>query len=172
MAGNPAKEKLSVRHLVVDQFMTTKVECVTFGMTVKECITLMLHKNFSGAPIIDQALRLVSIVSESDLMKFAATGGLNEPLQKYAIKLAPLSKVISVNHGATFGEVFKKFLEHPVRRVVVIDGNGKVLGIVSRGNILRAFIDSESAEAALKSKAAEDAVAPAPAAKPDDKKAS
>jgi predicted transcriptional regulator len=151
----PTEKKLSVRHLVVDQFMTAKVECVTFAMTVKDCITLFLHKNFSGAPVVDQAQRLVSIVSESDLMKFAAAGGLNDPLQKFALKLVPLSKVVAVNHGAAFSEVFKKFLENPVRRVVVIDGNGKVLGIVSRGNVLRAFIETEAAEQAAIAKAAE-----------------
>ncbi|MEQ1877577.1 MAG: CBS domain-containing protein [Bdellovibrionia bacterium] len=145
-------EKLSVRHMIVDQFMTPKVECVTFAMTVKDVIEMLLRKNFSGAPIVDQAQRLVSIISESDLMKFAATGGLNEPLQKYALKLAPLSKIVSVVHGAPFSEVFKKFLENPVRRVVVVDGNGKVLGIVSRGNVLRAFLESEAAEGAAKAK--------------------
>ena len=145
-------EKMSVRHMVVDQFMTPKPECVLFAMTVKEVIQLLLKKNFSGAPIVDQAQRLVSIVSESDLMKFAAAGGLNEPLQKFAMKLPKLSEMVAVVHGAPFSEVFKKFLENPVRRVVVVDGNGKVMGIVSRGNVLRAFLESESADSAVKAK--------------------
>ncbi|HEX4923038.1 MAG TPA: CBS domain-containing protein [Bdellovibrionales bacterium] len=159
--------KLAVRHLTAEKFMTSKVLCVTFAMTVEEVIQALLEHKISGAPVIDQAQRLVSVVSESDLIRFAASGGLKKTLQTFESKLVPTAKLVWVLRTDPFALVFKKFLEHKVRRILVTDGNGKVIGIISRSNVLRAFLESESkAVADAAAEAAASAVTDAPATKP------
>lgn len=130
----------------VDQMMTSPVVSFVLTTTVKEAIYVLLTRRISGAPVLDQAGRLITVVSEADLMKFSALGGLHSPLLDFRDKLVPTASVVTVRPTETFKDVFKQLLTNPVRRVIVVDAVGKVQGIVSRANILRTFLQSEGYE--------------------------
>ena len=138
--------KSPVGQILVESMMTSPVVSLNLTTTVKEAIYILLTRRISGAPVLDQAERLVSVVSEADLMKFAALGGIHDPLGNFKDKLVATSALVTVKKTETFKEVFKQLLVNPVRRVLVVDSAGKVQGIVSRANILRAFLTSEGYE--------------------------
>ena len=124
----------------VGDIMTSHVHTLQPSMTVRSAINLLLNNKVSGAPLVDPQGRVLSVVSESDLIKFAAMGQLDTELVALQSKLVAASKVIAVRKGDSFREVFKQFLTKPVRRVIVVDDMGKLQGIVSRSNLLRAFL--------------------------------
>ncbi len=132
-----------VKNLKVEDVMTVTVHCATMDMSVRSIIKMLLTKNISGAPVIDQMDRVVSVISESDLIKFAALGGLDKPLSEFASKLPNSGNLVAVQRQDIFRDVFKQFLVNPVRRVLVLDSTGKIQGLVSRSNILRAFLSEE-----------------------------
>ena len=145
---NSIIKKLSVSKLSVEQVMTKTVFYLSSDIRVKDAIQIFVKNKISGAPLILPTTKiLLSVVSESDLIKFAAMDGLDQPLQNFLNKLPELSNLVTARTTDTFGELFKKFLLNPVRRVIVVSRDGHVLGIVSRRDIMAAFVSESESEA-------------------------
>ncbi|MBD2443750.1 CBS domain-containing protein [Dolichospermum sp. FACHB-1091] len=129
--------------------------------TLKEAIQILAEKRISGLPVIDNTGKLVGIISETDLM-WQETG-VTPPayimildsviyLQNPGTYERDLHKAL----GQTVGEVMSKnpltispdkslkeaaqlIQEHRVHRLPVLDNGGKVIGILTRGDIIRAM---------------------------------
>jgi predicted transcriptional regulator len=125
----------------VDSMMVKNVHSVNLTMTVAEVIQLILSKKISGAPVVNSVSEVISVVSQSDLIQFAALGGLDQQLLHFQDKLPSPEEIVFVYKHDTFKDVFKKFLTNPVRRVIVIDSTGKLQGIISRSTLLRIFLE-------------------------------
>lgn len=141
---NQVIKKLPVSKLNIEQVMTADVWCLTSEMTVRKAIDLFIRKQISGAPLVHHATKiLLSVVSEADLIKFAAMDGLDEPLMFFMDRLPGLSDLITAKPKEAFAELFKKFLLNPVRRVIVINEQEQVVGLVSRRDVMKAFLINE-----------------------------
>ncbi|MES2856667.1 MAG: CBS domain-containing protein [Bdellovibrionota bacterium] len=123
--------------LTVASIMISNVHVVTPQMTVKEAIQLLVTHKISGAPVVDQGSVVVSVVSEGDLLKLAATLGLDKKIALGIDKLITPDKMITAKKTDSFTDVYRMFLKYQVHRIVVVDANFKLLGIVSRSNVLR-----------------------------------
>ena len=136
-------QKTSVKALKVEDVMTEMVFAVTPVMTLREVVSLFLEKKISGAPIIDQNGKVISVISQSDLIQLIALEGMAKTVNFYLPKLPRTEDVISVRRTDLFRDVFKQFLVKPVRRIIVTDGNGSLQGLVSKSNLLKAFLEAE-----------------------------
>lgn len=143
---------------------------VTLNDTLRTIITAFIEKKISGAPVVEKnSLKVISVVSESDLMRFAALGGLEQPLSDFSGKLVPAGQLVTVQPDDPFSEVFKRFLTKPVRRVLVLDKDKNIVGIVSRRDMIAAFLKSE-VKVDIKAEAEAAAAEIKTALKPEDKK--
>ncbi len=132
---------------------------------LKEAIQILAEKRISGLPVVDDMGKLVGIISETDLM-WQETG-VTPPayimfldsviyLQNPATYDRDLHKAL----GQTVGEVMshnpitttadkplkeaaKAMSDRNVHRLPVLDGIGKVVGILTRGDIIRAMAASQ-----------------------------
>lgn len=136
----------AIGHLPIEDFMEKKVVQIDGQTTVRQAIELLIKEEISGVPVVDQNGNLVSVVTEFDLMQFAAKGNIDSPLGGLLSKLVPKDKLLTVRKGDAFKEAFKWFLTRNVRRVLVIGPTGKVEGIVARRDILRAFLMNSEKE--------------------------
>jgi CBS domain-containing protein len=137
--------------------MTSAVVTVDPDTTVENVASLLLDKRVSGVPVVDSAGAVLGIVSEGDLMRRPETG--TEPRHSWWLDLmssdAQRAGEFLKTHGLTAGDVMTKdvvavtpdtsagevaeILERRhIKRVPVVDG-GKLVGIVSRSNLLRAL---------------------------------
>lgn len=134
-------KRLPVSKLFIADVMVSPVWCLTSAMTVRQAIELLVEKEISGAPLVQHSSNiLLSVVSEADLIKFAAMDTLDLPLMLHMDKLPGLEELITAKPTQAFSEVFKKFLLNPVRRVVVVNDQLQVVGMVSRRDVMSAFI--------------------------------
>lgn len=145
----------------VAEVMTHNPIMVNPQTPLKEAIQILAEKRISGLPVINDAGKLVGIISETDLM-WQETG-VTPPayimfldsviyLQNPATYDRDLHKAL----GQTVGEVMSKnpltinldkpikeaakmIQEHKVHRLPVLDSTGKVIGILTRGDIIRAM---------------------------------
>jgi CBS domain-containing protein len=136
--------------------MTPSVITATPDTPIVELIRLMLSQNVSAVPIVDGEA-LVGIVSEGDLIRRAELGTQRVPsywrvLIKSTVRLAAeyvhthgrtarevmSTKVITVADTASVAEVAELMDANRIKRVPVLR-EGKLLGIVSRANLLRAL---------------------------------
>jgi CBS domain-containing protein len=128
---------------------------------IKEAINILAERNISGLPVVDDAGKLVGVISETDLL-WQETG-VEPPLY-----IVFLDSVIYLENparhdqelhkalGQTVGEVMsthpvsvkpdqplrkaaKLMQEKSIRRLAVTDDGGKVIGILTTGDIVRAM---------------------------------
>lgn len=140
--------KLHVKELTVEEIMipTKDVLTVNMGETMKAVMELFVSKNISGAPVVDQSNRVISIISEKDLLRFGAMNELATTVGSQLAKLPNRKDLIAVKRTDPFREVFKDFLLNPVKRVLVLDDSDHLQGIVTRSNLLKAFLDIDKAK--------------------------
>lgn len=142
--------------------MTKDVVTVTAGTTVREVAHLLIEYKISGLPVVDGENRVVGMVSEGDLIYqdkklhtpafLEILGGviyLENPqrlgldLQKMtAAKVADIMtpKVHTVYPDTPVEEIATIMVERQVNRVPVVSRDGRLEGIVSRQDLVRAMI--------------------------------
>src|SRR5215469_5902868 len=139
--------------------MTTDVITVDPDMTIRQLATLLAEHGISGAPVIDAKGVLVGIISEGDLLHRAEIGTAHRHrerrrswwLDDFASELARdyvkshgrtvkdimTRNVTTVNEDADLGDVAALLEAKRIKRVPVMQG-GRLVGIISRANIVRA----------------------------------
>lgn len=143
----------------ISEFMTKNVITLTPENTVDDAAKLMLEKDLSVLPIIDSDSNLVGIITESDFVGKAAniphalapmkqllgqvyyTDGADDIFLK--TKNMPLSKIMTKNPRTleadfTLNDVIEMMNRFDMKRMPVVQ-NGKLVGIVTRHDILRAY---------------------------------
>jgi predicted transcriptional regulator len=128
--------------LLVQDMMTLNVHKVLPEMKVYQAIEMLTRHMISGAPIANQSENLISVLSEGDLLRLAAVEGLEATIAHCLPKLPETKKLITLEKHQSFADAYKLFLKHSLHRIVVIDGNGRINGIVTRADILRLFVEA------------------------------
>jgi CBS domain-containing protein len=140
--------------------MTTDVITVGPDMTVRALATLPAERGISGAPVTDASGQLVGIVSEEDLLQRAEIGTVRrhrarrrswwlddfasqaarDYIKSHAQRVKDImtSDVVTVNEDTDLAEVAALLEAKRVKRVPVMR-DGKIVGIISRANLVRAL---------------------------------
>lgn len=108
------------------------------SLPVLDAVRELLQRGFSGAPVVERGV-LVGVFSERDaLTAIAASHYEDEPPGTVAQHMRREYAVV----GATTDlyEVASLFRESPIRRVPVVDLARRLLGILSRGDVLKALV--------------------------------
>jgi CBS domain-containing protein len=152
--------------LMAADVMTPDVITVTPDTSVREIAKLLYTRHISGVPVIDREKRVIGIVGEGDLLGHAEVAGErrrtwwldafvnSNALARDYIKThgrvaadVMTPTVITVAPTALIAEIAKILERHRIKRVPVIDG-GKLVGIVTRGDLLQALAAAEVARPA------------------------
>ncbi|KXG74456.1 CBS domain-containing protein [Thermotalea metallivorans] len=144
------------------EIMNRKVIAVNQEMTVDEVVKILLDHGISGVPVVEEDGRVVGIVSETDLIYrekrlhlpsfisilqgivfLESTKDLERQVKKmaaYKVKDVMTKNVITVSEDAALEDVVDIIIDKKVNRVPVTDSKGKLLGIITRSDILRHII--------------------------------
>jgi CBS domain-containing protein len=118
-----------------------EIYAVSQDATVFEAITIMADKNV-GALLVMKGDELVGIVSERDYTRKVALKGKSSK-QVHVLEIMTASPR-TVTPGHTVEECLRIMTENRVRHLPVMD-KGKVIGVVSIGNLVNWVISSQSA---------------------------
>lgn len=145
--------------LLARDIMTAPVITALPETTIRDLAMLMTTHRISGIPIVTAEHELVGIVTEGDLLYKEVMPKPEEPpavirrlpiravieAQEHARKAGGTrafeimsSPVLTVTEAAAVHEIARVMVEHQINRVVVLRA-GRVVGIVSRADILKAF---------------------------------
>jgi CBS domain-containing protein len=142
--------------LQVKDIMTTKVVTLGINDTLATAVKMFERHNYDGFPVVDQDGRLQGIVTEYDLLVQGAQKHLPTAFnlkdansdskdQFEKLKQIKVSEVMTVdplviNADAKVEDLAKEFAQHhKVNPIPVIDADKKLLGVVSRYDIIRFF---------------------------------
>ena len=143
--------------LTAADVMTTDVITVTPETPVRDIAKLLYTMRISGVPVVDPNRAVIGLVSEGDLMKhvdvigeqrrswwltlFVGESMLAHDYAKTHGRRAQdvmTSEVITVMPTASLAEIASTLERNRIKRVPVVQ-DGRLVGIVTRGNLLQAL---------------------------------
>lgn len=150
------------RPFLVADVMNPNPNTVRDTATIREAIDAMRATETSGLPVVDAENNLVAFISDGDVMKYLSneSGNYNDGSNYYRIvenedfwtRLSTLldlnvmriatKKVIAMGVGEDAEDAFNTLAERRIKKVPVIK-NGKVVGTLSRRNIINTLATAE-----------------------------
>lgn len=137
---------------LVQDVMTTRVISVTEGAGYKDIVTLLRRHRVSAVPVLDAAGRVTGVVSEADLLMKQTAPALPVGAVRLAWRLRERSKAsactaaelmtspaVSVRADADVAKAARLMRDRNVRRLPVTGADGRLVGIVSRTDVLSVY---------------------------------
>lgn len=136
--------------------MVSPVITVGNTATVRDVAKLLLEKRISAVPVVDNAGKIVGIVTESDLMRRAEAGTERsyswwvhflagdakiaaDYVKSHATKVKDVMtpKVVTATPETALHDIATLLEEHQIKRVPIVSKDGHLVGIVSRANLIQ-----------------------------------
>jgi IMP dehydrogenase len=104
---------------------------ITEAMTVRDVLKLTQQHRISGLPVVNAAGRVIGIVTNRDL-RFETQ--LDQPIKNI---MTPREKLVTVREGAPREEALRLMHQHRLERVLVINENFELRGLITVKDILK-----------------------------------
>jgi CBS domain-containing protein len=163
--GQDSGQPPPIRHVPrVRDVMTTKVVTVDRLTAFSDIVRLLTEHRISGVPVVRMGRRVAGVVSEADLlgledeevrrarMDANATGRWRRPLRRahWGLTAGALMSAppVTIYPEATIPHAAQIMTSRHIRRLPVVGGDGRLIGIVTRRDLLSIFLrpDGEIAE--------------------------
>jgi len=137
----------------VRDIMTTDPLTVSPGTLLKEAARTLVAEKVSGLPVMQEGA-LVGIVTEGDFLRQEASRdrpyrlslldaifGDNsaEPPSAETVGEVMSEHVVTISPDATVTDAARTMANRKVKRLPVVDESGRVIGIISRADVVNAF---------------------------------
>jgi CBS-domain-containing membrane protein len=146
-----------VKNLTVCDVMSRPVLTARAATPMKELARLMVEHRVSALPVLDEQDRLIGVVSEADLIlkqghqvprrpHWWETTEERDVVRRAAGDTAGklMSTVpVSIGPASSIARAARLMADHGVSRLPVVDPQDRVVGVVSRGDLLKAFVRSD-----------------------------
>jgi len=139
----------------VKELMTEHVLAVGPEAPLKDAAAILAENRISGLPVISEQRRVLGVVSEADilikergpearhggLIAWLLVGGLpdDERLSARSSGEAMTSPAITIGAESHVSEAARLMTENGIKRLPVVDADHKLVGIVTRSDLVRAF---------------------------------
>lgn len=139
----------------VDELMTREVVWVAPDTSLKEVAALLVEHRISGVPVCNAAGEAIGVVSEKDILykELGPDERGGGPLAWFAgwpaaaaVKANALSAggamttpALTIGPDRRVAAAARLMVDHDVNRLPVVDRHGKLVGIVTRSDLVRAF---------------------------------
>ncbi len=106
------------------------------AMSVAMAVGILQEHRYTALPVLDEDARVVGILSEADLVPDTLSGR-RTPTPQY-VGEAMTRDVVCVRDTHPVGEVARSMVGRRLRLLPVVDHEDRMVGVVSRGDLLRA----------------------------------
>ncbi|MFC1708979.1 HPP family protein [Candidatus Omnitrophota bacterium] len=146
----------------VEDVMVRKVKSVSPDMPISQALDALTQNEISGLPVIDQDNKLVGMLTEKEVLNYILPGYLKkvgsfvyqdnpkvignkvkELLQEKKVCEIMRKEVVTVGPDASLSEVARTIMIGKARRVPVVDREDRVVGIIAREDVVKAFMKWE-----------------------------
>ncbi|MDT8301389.1 MAG: CBS domain-containing protein [Sedimentisphaerales bacterium] len=117
--------------------MTRKVLCITQDTPVVDAIRLLVKNHITGVPVVEDDNTLLGILSEQDVLRLFHTYDDEKDRTVYDFMTHP---AIHFEEDEPLLDVCFCLRDNSIRRVPVTS-NGKVVGVISRADILKCIVE-------------------------------
>ena len=127
-----------IYELPIERVMKKNVIKVSPDTSMSELKEVLRVNRISGVPVLDGD-QLVGVISIEDLLKALVEGDILAPVKKRMT-----TQPITVHENESVVEAVKKFAQHKVGRLLVVNEQGRVTGILTGGDITRGLLEAIS----------------------------
>lgn len=148
-----------MRKLTAGDVMARSVITAREATPFKELARIMTENHISAMPVLDNADRLVGLVSQADLLpkeEHRDDEGTGRRLWAVGRRRASRTKaggdnagqlmttdVITIGPDTSLVETARIMMDRRVKRLPVVDGDRRLVGIISRADLLKTFLRSD-----------------------------
>ena len=143
----------------IDDLMTREVRTVRSDTPLKEAARILAELHVSGLPVVDSDGYVLGVLSEGDIL-FKEIGVQDKPslverliggtvdtvdLKRSARTAgqAMSTPAITIGKRRAVSKAASMMIENGVKRLPVVDDGGRLIGIVTRADLVRAFVRSD-----------------------------
>ena len=145
--------KMSVRDVMTSPAITVRPET-----DFKEVVRLMHHHRISAMPVVDDRGAMVGIVTHADLLVKQSRAGLERRMRLRShlsrvgsgkaagmtARQMMMSPVRCARSDLALDDAAQLLQTHHIKHLPVLDETGHLVGMVSRGDVLEAFLRSDA----------------------------
>jgi CBS domain-containing protein len=144
--------------------MTTDVVTTTTETPLRDAVRTLAQSGISGMPVLSADGAIAGVISEADVLAkerrlpddergpigrwLGHVSAADPKHEARSVGDAMTSPAVVIPAYASISTAAGRMLEHEVNRLPVVDGRGKLVGIVSRADLVRAFVRTDEAIAA------------------------
>ena len=125
-----------LRGIGVRDLMTRQIKTVPLGMPVSGLIQKMFDERHLGYPVLSQSGQMVGIVTLSDIKRMRESGKREADTTVEQIMSSQTSTIIE---NASALDAFHQMSQNNFGRLVVVDSQARMLGIISKTDLVRAI---------------------------------
>ncbi|MFW6376990.1 MAG: IMP dehydrogenase, partial [archaeon] len=116
-----------------DELIIRREDVVTADpdQTVRQVDDMMEREGVSGAPVVDEDDRVLGIISGTDIRPYLEVG------ERDAVREAMTDEVITASDDVSAREALELMYEHKIERVPIVDGENRLIGLVTMQGILQ-----------------------------------
>ncbi len=129
--------------LKAKEIMTTNVVSVTKDTPIYEAMELLIKHEITGMPVVDDDMTLVGVISEKDCLRlfYADEEEKNQTVQHFMTQPA-----VYYHENDSLKTVCDFMMINYFRRVPVASRNGKLVGILSRPDVIKHILKQRPVE--------------------------
>jgi len=124
----------------VKDYMSTNLITFKTTQSIEEVIETLIKNRISGGPVVNDNNELIGIISEGDCIKqISESRYYNMPMESHSIEKHMVKNVETIDGNMNIFDAANKFLEAKRRRFPIVE-NGKLIGLISQKDILKAAL--------------------------------
>lgn len=127
-------------NIKISQIMVKDPIYITPDEKISVTELLMLRKKISGLPVVNNQknLKLIGIITQRDIRLARFAMSLEAPSTIVRDLMTP--EPIIIRENDTIKDAIKKFFEHQIERLPVVNENHQLIGIVLERSVLRSLL--------------------------------
>ena len=116
--------------------MSSKLIVAKEGMNLEDAVKLLVNNRITGLPVVNEQGRMVGILSEYDIIAHVGKEKKLEP-SLFKNSIAYTKTVECVTEDTPLQDILDRFIQLKCRRLPVLDQSQKLVGIISRRDVMR-----------------------------------
>jgi predicted transcriptional regulator len=138
--SSPEGKDLKLKTPKVSEYMTRKLITFTTDTPINEAIDTLLKNRITGAPVLDRNGDVAGLIDDKDCLKVIFSSGYyNHPVGNETVKDYMSNVMRTITIDSDLMDAANIFVTSPFKRLLVKDENGKLAGMISRRDVLRAI---------------------------------
>jgi CBS domain-containing protein len=121
-----------------EDIMSRELITIRESDTIEVALKTLVNHRITGIPVVDSVGRLIGVLSEYDIIRQICQS--EEPdATIFARKIEFTKPAHTIPAGMPLAEVTQKMMDAKYRRLPVVDGDNRLVGIVTRRDLMKVY---------------------------------